>query len=130
SYLPFWGQSVGEIAAESRSRHSSQGFGTARQRGNEPEYLKLLAGEKAPNDLMENINTSWSRLPGSGNVQKAVQKVQAEFSPFSPYKSVPGLLVLRTELKKLPYSVYRDRKIKETEFLITQCAGFFAEALL
>lgn len=130
SYIPQLGQSVGERAAESRSQHRSQGFGSARQRGDEPEYLKPLAGEPATNDLMDGVQTSWARVKGAENVDKAITKVISEFKTDHPENSIDGLLTVRQELKKLSPSNWRDAKLKDTEYLITQCAGFFAEALL
>lgn len=46
-FNPRLGVSYGEMAAESRSMHQSQGFGAARQRGNEWEYFQWLAGDSA-----------------------------------------------------------------------------------
>lgn len=130
SYIPQLGQSVGERAAESRSQHRSQGFGSARQRGDEPEYLKPLAGEPATNDLMDGIQTNWNRVEGSENVEKLIAKIRAEFKTDHPEQSIAGLLEVRKELKKLNTSFWRDAKLKDVEWLITQCAGFFGEALL
>src|SRR5580704_5169891 len=41
-YNPILGKGYGEMAAESRSFHKSQGFGTAKQRGSNIEYFKFL----------------------------------------------------------------------------------------
>ena len=48
------GKSYGEIAAESRSMHKSQGFGSARSRGEQIEYFKQLKGDSVKTDLFEN----------------------------------------------------------------------------
>ena len=73
TYLPSLGQSIGEIAALSRSQHASQGFGSSASRGEQPEYLKLLAGEmpSPKNELFANINQSWSRIPGGKAIEDA-----------------------------------------------------------
>lgn len=130
AYLPQLGQSVGERAGESRSQHRSQGFGSARQRGEEPEYLKPLAGEPATTDIMDGVSTGWKRVKGSETVEKLVQQAIAEYQTDKPEASLPLLLNIRKELKKLGSSYWRDLKLRETEYLITQCAGFFGEALL
>ena len=41
-YNPLLGQSYGEISAESRSMHKSQGFGVMKYRGSDLEYLKPI----------------------------------------------------------------------------------------
>ncbi|HEY4394911.1 MAG TPA: PIG-L family deacetylase, partial [Polyangia bacterium] len=43
AYNPLLGESYGEMAADSRSMHKSQGFGVARNRAPIVEYFKLLA---------------------------------------------------------------------------------------
>ena len=135
NYLPLLGQSVGEIAAESRSCHRSQGFGSARQRGEELEYFKHLAGDPVSlteknQDLAEGIETGWSRLSGAQNAEAVHKKIQALWNPEKPQESVPLLLELRRELKKLPPSYWRNNKLKKTEDIIAACNGLFAEALL
>src|SRR5688500_2710491 len=45
-YNPLLGKSYGEIAAESRSQHKSQGFGVAAGRGEALEYFKAIKGDQ------------------------------------------------------------------------------------
>ncbi len=47
------GKSYGEIAAESRSQHKSQGFGSAAARGDSYEYFKTTGGDAPKTDLLE-----------------------------------------------------------------------------
>lgn len=61
-YNPLLGKSYGEIAAEARSMHKSQGFGTARQRGSSVEYFKLLKGDAVKGDLFEGIDLMWRKF--------------------------------------------------------------------
>jgi LmbE family N-acetylglucosaminyl deacetylase len=49
-FLPLLGKSIGEIAAESRSQHRSQGFGSASSRGAVTEYFVHTFGEKSEKD--------------------------------------------------------------------------------
>ena len=46
-YIPMKGMSCGEIAADSRSMHKSQGFGVSKQRGDKMEYFQPLKGDTA-----------------------------------------------------------------------------------
>ena len=55
-YNPFLGKSYSEIAAESRSQHKSQGFGSAGGRGSQQEYFEVAAGEPATQDIFEGIH--------------------------------------------------------------------------
>ena len=56
------GQSYNELAALSRSQHKSQGFGSTGSRGETIEFLEHLKGDRADNDLFEEIDLTWSRV--------------------------------------------------------------------
>ena len=64
-YDPLLGKSYGELAAESRSMHRSQGFGALASRGPRLEYFEALAGPPARTDLLEDVDLGWGKLPGA-----------------------------------------------------------------
>ena len=74
-YNPLLGRSYGEIAAESRSQHKSQGFGVSASRGVRMDYLLLKAGEPAEKDPFDGVDMTWKRVPGSERVQELVNQV-------------------------------------------------------
>src|SRR6478672_6724422 len=80
-YNPLLGKSYGEIAAESRSFHKSQGFGTARSRGEAIEYFKQLKGDSAKGDLFEGINQTWSRMPAAAKLGPLTSAAVKTFNP-------------------------------------------------
>ncbi len=128
TYNTLLGKSYSEIAAESRTQHKSQGFGSPGRRGDAPEFFEFVKGEKADKDVFEKINTTWSKLRGGDKVKVLVDKAISEFNDENPAASVPVLLQIRKEISTLENSVWRTRKLKETEQLIRDCAGLFAEA--
>src|SRR5690349_10983384 len=67
-YNPVLGKSYGEIAAESRSQHKSQGFGATRTRGEAFEFFKLSGGSTVSQDLFEGVNTGWQRVNGGEKI--------------------------------------------------------------
>ncbi len=69
TYNPLLGKSYSEIAAESRTQHKSQGFGSPGRRGDAPEYFEFTKGVKAEKNIFEGVNTTWSRLNGADNIQ-------------------------------------------------------------
>ncbi len=132
-YNSFLGKGYGEIAAESRSMHKSQGFGSAKQRGSNIEYFKLLKGEEVKTDLFEGINAAWNRIKETATIQKTIDGILKSFDTEFPEKSMTAL----TDLYKLiagipdkdPYTVYWKKiKLKETEQLLLWCSGLFIEA--
>lgn len=122
------GQSYGEIAAESRSKHKSQGFGAARQRGKLVEYFETLAGEPPVHSLMDGVVTSWERVAGAAYLAERIQEIAQRYDVRKPEQSLPDLLVLLEELEALPSGYWRDQKLKEVKDLILACAGIWFES--
>jgi len=56
------GKSYGEIGAEARTMHKSQGEGRPRRRGESFEYFETTGGDAPQNDLMDGIDIGWSRV--------------------------------------------------------------------
>ncbi|NBR56023.1 MAG: PIG-L family deacetylase [Chitinophagia bacterium] len=84
-YNALIGKNYGEIGAEARSMHKSQGEGRPRRRGSITEYFDWVAGEKATKDIMEGVNTSWTRLNASeihDAVTAIVQNYKIENNPW------------------------------------------------
>ncbi|MBL7872651.1 MAG: PIG-L family deacetylase [Cyclobacteriaceae bacterium] len=125
TYNPLLGKSYSEIAAASRTSHKSQGFGSSGSRGDSQEFFEFVKGTKVNNDFFENINTSWARVKGGDKVQPLVQKVIAEFNEDMPELSVPVLLEVRKQIMLLDNSVWKQRKLKETEQLLLDCSGLY-----
>jgi LmbE family N-acetylglucosaminyl deacetylase len=130
-YDPVLGVSVGEMAAESRSMHKSQGFGVARSRGPMVEYFRLL-DRASPTDtgegLLDGIDVSWKRVPGGAAVARLIAKARREFVPSAPHKTIPTLVAIDKALAGVRDVHWRDKKRAETQALMVACAGLFAEA--
>lgn len=139
AFNPLLGKSYGEIAAESRSMHKSQGFGSSRARGELFEYFQLLKGDSTP-ELFTGINHTWGRLPGTAKIQKAIDKCLKEFKLEYPensvaqlveiYKLIQRLDVKSTGVKNYPYVQYwKKQKLKEVEEILIACSGLWLEAV-
>jgi LmbE family N-acetylglucosaminyl deacetylase len=129
TYSPLLGKSQSEIAAESRSQHKSQGFGSAGRRGDSPEFFLYVKGERADVDLLSGINTTWTRVDGGAKIQPLVEKAIREFNAENPGASVASLLQIRKEIQSLSPSVWKERKLKEVTQLIQDCTGLFLEVV-
>ncbi|MCX8492247.1 MAG: PIG-L family deacetylase, partial [Cyclobacteriaceae bacterium] len=128
-YNTLLGKSYSEIAADSRTQHKSQGFGSPSRRGDAMEFFEFVKGTTSTKDFFENVNTSWSRVKGSEKIQSLVNKVIAEYKYENPSTSLPLLVQIRKEISALTFSVWRDRKLKEVNQLIQDCAGLYVEAV-
>jgi len=132
-YNPLMGKGYGEIAAESRSMHKSQGFGSAKQRGSNIEYFKLLKGDSVKSDLFEGINTTWRRVKGTDKIQAMLNTLLKSFNAEVPESSVSNLVSLYKLIEKLDDSnddvrYWKKIKLKEVEQLLLNCSGLWAEA--
>jgi LmbE family N-acetylglucosaminyl deacetylase len=131
-FNPVLGKSYGEIAAESRSQHKSQGFGVPRGRGEAIEFFRTIGGDAPVKDLHDGVNLGWSKaVNGSmlGEVQSLVDNLNQGFDYSAPQKSVPQLVRLYTALNRLPESaVWVEQKKKEVKQLIAAAGGLWMEA--
>jgi len=124
---PVLGISFSEIAARSRAMHKSQGFGnfSGFGGGNGPRTATFLVldGESATNDIMEGVDTTWSRIPGGAEIGKAVDDIIAKFETSNPSASVEGLLKLKMHLSKLPDESLVAEKGEQLDKLLRECLG-------
>lgn len=152
AYNPLLGKSYGELGGEARSMHKSQAEGRPRRRGEVFEYFAHVAGDSAKTDIMEGVNTNWSRLTqkkemtlvGSDGketpiqlsseadityIQHAIQEIIDQYDFKQPDKSVPKLVQLyRRMYSKLPPGPWRIQKLKEVQEIIEHASGLFVEA--
>ena len=126
-YSPLLGKSYGEIAAESRSQHKSQGFGVPAGRGEAIEFFTATKGDQPKNDLLEGIDLSWKKVNGGEAIEKMVNDISASFDFLHPENSVKGLVQLYKTLNAMPAGYWRNKKSDETKQLIEQCSGLWID---
>ena len=119
-YAAVLGKSYAELAAESRSQHKSQAFGSLPRRGVRWSGLQLehsrvgtaVNGSAAQRErsLFDGIDTTWSRFSPLLRGEPAVllaslgsqfAAVQAELDLVAPYRSIPALGNLVRTLDRL-----------------------------
>ncbi|WP_295716444.1 PIG-L family deacetylase [Mucilaginibacter sp.] len=127
-YNPTIGKSYGEIAAESRSNHKTQGFGSAKQRGESFEFFKTILGDAPQTDLMDGVETSWKRVKDGESIGESIKVIRRNFDAEAPEKSVPALVALLSRVEKVSDVYWRAQKTKELSNLIAACAGLWFEA--
>jgi LmbE family N-acetylglucosaminyl deacetylase len=145
-YNPILGKSYGEIAAESRSNHKTQGFGSARQRGDAFEYFKTILGDAPKTDLMDGVDVTWSRIPFGAPIAAKLTAITKAFNDDAPQASVPALVnllgdidqtvatnkafqtVRLAEVANSSYDYWHKQKTKELKDLVAECAELWFEA--
>jgi hypothetical protein len=123
------GKSIGEIAAESRSNHRSQGFGSAATRGAALEYFVHTAGEKASMDPMDGVVTTWDRIAGGMKIKTMVDQLISTFDISNPSTSLSHLLSIRKAIAGLTDAYWKKQKTTEVDKLIQEMSGLHVEAI-
>ena len=127
AFNPLLGESFSEIAARSRSKHKSQGFGSQGTRGTYFEYLSLVKGEPATESMFDGIDLTWNRV-SAPQITSVINDLVASYDAQNPAKSVPGLIRLHNQISMLEESYWRNKKLAEVEELILECSGIYTGA--
>lgn len=125
-YNALLGKSYGELAAESRSQHKSQGFGVASSRGNSFEYFETIKGVPPTKEIMDNISIDWAAYNQKA-LKVAIDEVIKNYSFDEPEKSIAGLINIHQYLRKNSDGYWRNQKLKEVEEILKACAGLYLE---
>src|SRR5437879_6672582 len=102
---PVSGESFASIAARSRGMHKTQGFGIGGPPVNEGSRIEpfvLLAGDAATQDLLDGVDTTWTRVPGGAEIARSIDEAIARFNAQDAAARVPALLAIRRRLAALP----------------------------
>ncbi len=120
---PATGKTYVEMGAISQTYHKSQGFGSAPRRGSRLAYLKHTKGQQAKDDLLDGINTDWSRVEGGGAVQQHLQRAEESYDPGQPSQMVPHLLKAYKALQDIDNEHWRQVKSHNLKNLILAANG-------
>jgi LmbE family N-acetylglucosaminyl deacetylase len=121
------GKSYSEIAAESRTQHASQGFGAAEEAGSKLVRFQHVAGVPAREDLFEDIDTTWNRVPGARRLGELLREARDRFDPRRPALLAPLLLDAWREMQGLR-DPWIEVKRRELLHAIELAAGLQFEA--
>ncbi len=130
-YYPSIGKSNQEIAALSRSRHQSQGFGSTGTRGEDQEYLEFLKGSSLQNqsNLFDGIDTSWNRVPNGKPIGDLLTEILKKYDFKNPSASIPDLVKAYSLVETLQEDHWKPIKLEEIKKVIAACSGLYLEAI-
>ncbi len=123
------GESFQALAMRSRAQHRTQGFGMRPVGGGSwQESFRLLAGAPATNDILDGIDTTWSRVSGGSEITRLADDALAQFDLKNPARSVPALLELRKRVADLPKDPVVADKRKKLDHILQSCLGLAVES--
>ena len=150
-YSPLRGESYAEMAAESRSQHKSQAFGSLRRKGAIIDGVRLESshvGMPAPgtmeHSLFDGIDTTWARVAREAgraaasidSLPGAIVSAQRAYDPFAPQRMLPELDRVRRLARAAAGSHDRDAEASLAELTarvnqaIRLAAGIGTEAVV
>jgi len=131
TYYQSLGKSNQEIAALSRSRHQSQGFGSTGTRGEDNEYLEFLKGDtpKDKTNIFDGIDTTWNRVKGGKAIGDILKNVENNFDFKNPAASVPELVKAYDLIQNIEDKHWKYIKSDEIKKIISGCTGLYFEAV-
>jgi LmbE family N-acetylglucosaminyl deacetylase len=132
---PVTGEIFTDVAAKSRAMHKTQGFDTFQfpgaHGGERIESFQLLDGAPATKDIMEDVDTTWKRVPGGEEIQKSIDAIIAGFDRTNIALSVPALLKLKAELAALHSTdlVVKEKR-QQLDRILQACLGLRVETTI
>ena len=127
-YNPILGRGYGEIAAESRSQHKSQGFGVPASRGVQIEYFSHVAGDPSVIDLNDGVDMTWNRVEGGNAIDVKINEILTRYQLTNPENAVPALVELYGNITALKDNPWKTYKLQELQKIIEGCSGLWMEA--
>jgi LmbE family N-acetylglucosaminyl deacetylase len=127
-FNPLLGTTYSQIAADSRTMHKSQGFGSTSQIGQGNDFIEMVDGEAYVENPFEGIKSRWDELENGNEVNMAINKAIQEFDFLQPEKNAGNLLAIK---KLLDNQVNSSNWVKEKQDhinrLILEVLGVKAE---
>lgn len=127
-YIPLLGESIGEIAALSRSSHRSQGYGSVASRGSRLDEFQPLDGLSVGKDIFDGIDTTWHRFLGGDQIDSLTAEIIARFDLSHPATSATSLCKLQSLVGDYaaghPLMFEKSRQLDQ---IIADCIGLHVE---
>ena len=128
-YNSLLGKSYHEFAADSRTMHKSQGFGSTASTGKAKDYLEQVGGEAYVNSPFDGVESRWSAVKGGLAIKAQLEELLLEkFNLVETPKNLPALLAIRTAMLELDTSSpWIASKLAKLDQLIFSCLGLGME---
>ena len=141
-FNPLLGETYSQIAADSRTMHKSQGFGSTSQIGRGNDFIELVKGEAFKDSPFEGIPNRWLEIPNGKDIEARINQLIASFNFIQPAQHAQQLLEIRKLLNPIQSNAvwvnekkaHLDRMILQTlvvktEFTIRKEIGYPGEEL-
>lgn len=130
-FNPLLGTTYSQIAADSRTMHKSQGFGSTSQIGQGNDFIEMVDGEAYRDNPFEGIKSRWDELENGNEVNMAINKAIREFDFLHPEKNISNLLAIKKLLdNQSNLSNWLKEKQDHINHLILEVLGVKSEFII
>lgn len=127
-YNSLLGKSYHEFAADSRTMHKSQGFGSTAGTGKAKDFLEQVGGDPYVNSPFDGVESRWSATKGGLAIQTLLDQLLTNFNLVETSKNLPALLAIRSAMLELDTSSpWIASKLTKLDQLIFSCLGLGME---
>jgi LmbE family N-acetylglucosaminyl deacetylase len=127
-YNPILGKTYHQLAADSRTMHKSQGFGSTAGAGNAKDFLEQVGGDSYENTPFDGVESRWASLKGGLAIKAQLDQLLESFNLVETSKNLPSLLSIRAALQQLePSTPWVAGKLAKLDQLIYQSLGLKME---
>jgi len=130
-YNPLLGTTYSQIAADSRTMHKSQGFGSTSQIGQGNDFIELIKGPTFKEHPFEDISNRWAQLPNGSKIIAAIENALTGFDFTSPENNLEKLLQIKSLMGSQDSdALWLEEKKKFLDKLILEVLGVKAEFIV
>jgi LmbE family N-acetylglucosaminyl deacetylase len=127
-YNPILGKTYHQLAADSRTMHKSQGFGSTAGAGNAKDFLEQVGGDSYENTPFDGVESRWASVKGGLAIKAQLDQLLGSFNLVETSKNLPDLLSIRAAMQQLePSTPWVTGKLAKLDQLIYQSLGLKVE---
>ncbi|MCS5489638.1 PIG-L family deacetylase [Algoriphagus limi] len=124
NYNSLLGETYSQIAADSRTMHKSQGFGSTAGIGNAVDHIQFIKGEPFTDSPFDGVDDRWESYETGKEAKVLIDQLIDDFDFKSPSSSLPELLKIKAKIDELPNElVWVQEKKNQINSLILEAMG-------
>lgn len=127
-YNPILGETYSQIAADSRTMHKSQGFGSTARNGGAVDHIQFITGTPATNSAFDGVENRWQTISNGDEIEKLIDSALENFDFKNPKNNVGNLLKIKAQMESVESKeLWLKEKISSVDALILESLGIEAE---
>lgn len=123
-FNPLLGETYSQIAADSRTMHKSQGFGSTAGIGKAVDHIQFIKGESFNTSPFDGVNDRWDSFEAGREAKELIIRLIKNFDFITPSSNLSDLVKIKAKIDQLPEElVWVQEKQKQINSLILEILG-------